>query len=331
MGSRINYVLVEPGGYLLFYSHWGGQSVDRDAFWGPAATLRFVAAQRPSEGWLDDIWAEGGLLVDPARRVLRLWGGEEIHRDIPLRRIYMDLLARTWIGWHVGWAHEGIVGLARDAGFAGADGLAESKPCDDGIGGPATPKLPRSVLTIARSGEPVKAYALGGVVAALLVIGPEALDNVPRPRVPAHERLAVDFTPDSWLEGGAHADVDRRTLDVWSSEIPAGDLLRAPVRWPGWTVRLRDDRYEDHVADAGGALAVNVPSVEERLETLREILLRPLHRPSPAVANAAPLAAACEHVSINPLALQDHEGPELGDDDRRELLERLIAEYRAGR
>lgn len=28
MGSRINHALVRRGGYRLFYSHWGAQSVD---------------------------------------------------------------------------------------------------------------------------------------------------------------------------------------------------------------------------------------------------------------------------------------------------------------
>jgi hypothetical protein len=81
MGQRANFVVVEPAGYELFYSHWGANTVDRDVFFGPETTLEYFRRQRvvqPPHGWLDEVWAEGGALLDCARYTLLYFGGEDI-------------------------------------------------------------------------------------------------------------------------------------------------------------------------------------------------------------------------------------------------------------
>ena len=97
MGHRANLIVVRAGGYDLYYSHWAANTLPRDLFWGPAHALAFARAQRPADDWLDDVWAEGGAVIDPGARVLRLFGGEDLASDVPLRRLYLRLLAAVYV------------------------------------------------------------------------------------------------------------------------------------------------------------------------------------------------------------------------------------------
>jgi hypothetical protein len=328
MGSRINYVLVEPGGHRIFYSHWGALSVERDVFWGPAATLRFIDSQEPAEGLLDDVWAEGGVLLDTTRRELVLWGGEELHADVPLRRLYMHLLARMWPDWQLRWAHEGILDLSRRIGVPDTEVLERDPDSDLGVGGPAAPSLVRTIATVIRPEGHLTVHALGSTPPQTLLGGPAMLETIDaRPTTRPLERLDVVWEEDSWLDGGVHLDLTARTLAFWCvRDVSHLAVIRA--RWPGWTIDFLGDRFEDHLTAAGERVTITTRPRDQLIATLREILMRNLDRPSPARAIAAALAEKHERVEINPHALADHFGPELGDDDRREILDLLFEKFR---
>ncbi len=134
MGHRANLLLVREGQYDLRYSHWAANTLPRDLFWGPQHAIAFVEAQ-PAAGtdWLDDVWAEGGSVIDPGRRIFRLFGGEDLQYDVPLRRLYVALLGAVWQGWSVGWADEGIADLADYVGYPRERVLAREH---DGIPAP---------------------------------------------------------------------------------------------------------------------------------------------------------------------------------------------------
>ena len=63
-------------------------------------------------GWLDDVWAEGGAVIDWDNKVFLLFGGEELLWDVPLRRIYLQLVGYVWQDWTIRWAYEGIADIA---------------------------------------------------------------------------------------------------------------------------------------------------------------------------------------------------------------------------
>jgi hypothetical protein len=67
---------------------------------------------------MNQTWAEGGALVDLQNRILLLFGGEDLLFDIPLRRVYLEVLQENWLEWKVPWAHDGI---AEIAGYVGID------------------------------------------------------------------------------------------------------------------------------------------------------------------------------------------------------------------
>src|SRR5262249_14127948 len=98
VGQRANPVLVEGGEDQLFYSHWCANTLPRDLFRGPGHAVAFIRMQRAVDdsGWLDEVWAEGGAVIDLDRRYFLLYGGEDVLYDVPLRRIYLRLLAQVW-------------------------------------------------------------------------------------------------------------------------------------------------------------------------------------------------------------------------------------------
>jgi len=109
--------LLQP----LVREHADSRSVTltRDLFWGAEHALAFIRVQRPVDdaGWLDDVWAEGGAVLDLDRKHFLLYGGEDVLNDVPLRRVYLEWLGRVWNGWTVRWACEGIADLADYVGY----------------------------------------------------------------------------------------------------------------------------------------------------------------------------------------------------------------------
>ena len=64
-GSSGQLSLAGPQGSRLFYSHWAAKNVETDLFWGAEQAERFILAQTPCQEWLDDVWCEGGAVLDP--------------------------------------------------------------------------------------------------------------------------------------------------------------------------------------------------------------------------------------------------------------------------
>src|ERR1041385_5492181 len=105
MGQRANLILVDGTGYHLYYCHWCASELPQAVFWGPQFTIPDVLQQRAvgkDNGWLDDVWAEGGMLLDTVRHILLVYGGYDIPADPPLLRLYLELMRETWADWEVG-------------------------------------------------------------------------------------------------------------------------------------------------------------------------------------------------------------------------------------
>jgi hypothetical protein len=119
MGHRANFAVVEHGVATVFYDHWAGCDLSDHLVLGPEHTLRWVRQQepvgdQPNGGWLDEVWACGGLTVDLDRR--RLVWFDLPTQDHPRRRVILDVLARTWPGWNVRHTARGLGDIAEAAG-----------------------------------------------------------------------------------------------------------------------------------------------------------------------------------------------------------------------
>ena len=117
MGNRANFVIVEDQDWQLYYSHWGGCRMLDALIGGPALARRYAASLRrcDKDDWCDPSWADGGAVVDFARRRL-LFFGEPLMVTMNERRALMEALAPVWSDYEVCWAYDGTEALARYVG-----------------------------------------------------------------------------------------------------------------------------------------------------------------------------------------------------------------------
>jgi hypothetical protein len=328
MGHRANLVIVRRGGYDLYYSHWAANTLPRDLFWGPTHALTFVRLQRPTgeDGWLDNVWAEGGAIIDPDARVLRLFGGENIQYDVPLRRLYLTLLATVWDGWDVGWAHEGIADLADYVGYP-RDRVITHKSDTVGtanLSSPTERDWVDLVGAVRLIGGGIRLFPLAGDAIDYLLTGPALADAAVVNA--AHDYLCLSDWTTSFPTSGFHVDVAARSVRFWSARDEPGETNRVSARWPNWSVIWDRDRYEAQLDAAGGLLSFPERPAETLLNELVAILLyEPGKSPAETVLwLVEEERQAGKSVEVNPFALRD-DRLDLSRETRAEILTRAVA------
>src|ERR1700743_2655913 len=105
MGQCANLIVISNGQADVYYTHHRANTLDQDLFWGPQYALGFIRAQRqvtPND-LLNELWAQGGAVMDLDQKRLIWFGGEDVSCWLPLRRVHVDLMGRLWQGWTVEW------------------------------------------------------------------------------------------------------------------------------------------------------------------------------------------------------------------------------------
>jgi hypothetical protein len=251
MGSRANLVILRDGGMERYYTHRDAQLLDVVLFWGPALALAWIREQSPNEGpWLDIVWAEGGVVIDPVHQTVLWWGGDGLVFDVPEQRVVLALMRQLWQGWEVRWAHEGVADLADAVGAPRADLLATRPPQDSGapLSPPDDPDGVDTVLSVRRVDHSTAHFPLGAM-------------NIERVLFAQNLLSAADFGGGTHLDlrrhtsfptGGAVVDVARRTVSFWSApDVPDAEALVCK-QCPGWQVAWHRDRYESQLEAVDG-------------------------------------------------------------------------------
>lgn len=282
MGHRANFVLVDDAGWRLYYSHWAANRFAAELIAGPEAMIRFVSAQRPCdrEGeWLDDIWAEGGAVVDPTRRRLVFYGGtDDLDYDLAVKRAFMRVLTSTWPGWTVEWAYDGIGDLAAYVGVDRAvvrAGDEEERELPAEVYRSPYPDDACHLITVLDAEGGLTAYPLSEYAHAGWH-GPELLERLPAGGV---TRLELTAMPVS----GLHVDARTRTAGAWLTGTSAGLVPALPQLWPGWDVRFWEDLFEEQTRRCAGAVSVPPLDLPARLDWLTSLAKRPGEDPVPAM------------------------------------------------
>ncbi|CAM3733926.1 hypothetical protein GCM10009799_00930 [Nocardiopsis rhodophaea] len=297
VGSRAHYVIKEGRHHRVFYSQWGGDDIELDLIPGPDAALRFAERQHAAEGWVDEVMCDGAALLDREERRL-LWFGF-CRDDSSYRAAVLRVLERTWAGWRVEWAHNGLADLLAALGEDTEQVLAPRElPVPEDLRTPeefmaAMPgftfnpeiyppgsQLPATLplgpfpieefteadasgsprLVTVRSGGEVRAYASSSGVAAIIENGLHALDTL------------ATWTPVTRLArmpiSGVHLDADARTAGVWTGRVLYQEPLRSADAWPGWKWEVWGDDYSEQLRRADGAVDVPEPDVPAALDRL---------------------------------------------------------------
>lgn len=272
MGQRANLIIVEGGKYQLFYNHWCANTITRDLFWGAEHAVEFIRAQKEVDEsrWLNEVWAEGGAVVDLDNRVFLIFETEDIASDVLLRRVYLDVLCFIWRGWQVRWAYEGIADMADYVGFPRENVLVEPESEDvrqfevlqqqeyDFI---------NTVASVVTEDKLVKLFPLGESIEDYLYNGSSLLTTM-------HEYQGLEklIIADAFPTGGFHVDITARRLDFWAAQVLPDIINRVRRKWLGWSVQSHRDRFEFQVERTNGQL--QLPTRFERdLKTKIETML----------------------------------------------------------
>ncbi|NQT16544.1 MAG: hypothetical protein HQ582_27540 [Planctomycetes bacterium] len=324
MGQRANLVIVENRQYHLYYSHWCANTITRNLFWGPDHAIRFIRIQREEDesGWLDDIWAEGGAVVDLDKRVLLLYGGEDLLYEVPLRRVYLEMLRRAWSPWEVRWAHEGIADMADYVGYPRAKVLSNrSRPIAPVIS-PREPCYGRDTIATFRLPDgALRVYPLAAWVESYLLTGPDLMAQCDH-STDAGSLPLDDWIPDDFPRGGFHVDLAARALEYWKAADAPGLLERLRAMWTDWSVTWHRDRFEAQVEATDHKLRLPIPSAEQLRERTRAMLLQDYGRGGVETIRAVAEEdrKAAKEVEINQRALRD-DRLELPMPERQRIVE----------
>ncbi|MFJ8057875.1 hypothetical protein [Streptomyces sp. NPDC096142] len=321
MGARAQYVVVENGTWQRYYSHWAANRVAADLLPGPAAATRCFRANREIDQWLDDVWCEGAALVDHDRRVL-LWFAHV--GDWADHLAVRAVLALTWPGWDVRFAHDGLGDLTHHLGL-GRD-LTRS-PCwfeiFEPVGFPYTEYAESSsVVSVRLPDGSVRAWGSDWEPVENLAGGPGVIDLV----VASPPTPALTDMP----EGGVHFDPQARTVSLWAVRTVAGIHDWPLPRWENWTLDFRGD---DHTQQAGllpADFPFPRPPLTPALRSLADGLGTPPPDNGPLLARvAAESGPDGTTPAVNPTALVPHEPADPAPAELtllRRALDTLIAE-----
>jgi hypothetical protein len=276
MGHRANLLIVEGREYSLYYSHWCAYTITSDLFWGSQHALDFIREQRAVEKseWLDDVWAEGGAVIDSSNRILLLYGSYDFLYDVPLRRIYLEMLRRVWRGWEIRWADEGIADIADYVGYPRSNVITtcKSEYIPNELSLPQEREWTDLVGSVRTAEGRLELFPLAGDVEFYLCDGPGLDKKIKR-------TTSFEFIPlDEWIEdgfpsSGFHVDKKAKRLDYWAANDVADIPRRIARSWQGWEVTWHRDAFEYQLKLTDGRLQFPNRPREQLEQRVRELLL----------------------------------------------------------
>lgn len=329
MGQRANLILVEGSDYRLYYSHWCANTLPRDLFWGPRHAVTFIRMQRAvdNSGWLDDVWAEGGALLDLDQKHLLLYGGEDVLYEVPLRRIYLELLRKVWKNWTVRWAHEGTADLADYVDYPRDQVLSkwDEGPTDPKLTPPRQKDWTNLVASVHFDDDSIRLFPLEGDVTLYLFGGSKIVDKLrPADGLP---RLLLDDWTEDFPTGGFHLELPSQRLEFWVARDAPAIRDRVAAVWPGWGTQWHQDHYEAQLERTEGLLRFPEADRQTLLDRCRQMLLwEPRTTPVDTVRMLTDRdRAQGNEVEVNALALRDNR-LELPIDERVAILDQVTSQ-----
>lgn len=285
MGNRANIVLVDHEGWQLRYSHWAGCRLLDALLAGPELATRYILAQQTSEFWTDELWSDGGLVLDLVERRL-LFFGEELMSTMNERRAMFQVLQLLWPDYTISWAYGAT---AEIAAYVGAPVPLHDSPSEPELKlSGDTAHLHHLVTVVDRIGR-VRAWPLWWGSSAAWH-GPEVLQMLPGAGEPS---LRLEILPES----GVYINVPNKTLGVWMTNPVPGLLRMLPRLWPGWRTEFWEDRFDEQLRRCGSQITAPAVDIADGARAARSWLQKRVfqsYEDSPAgqLANLAGLIAA---------------------------------------
>ena len=277
MGLDANLIILGQDACERYESCNRGRTLDQDLFWGPHHALAYIRAQGPFDGWVEEIRASGGVVLDLERKHL-LWFGGEISRErVALQRIHHELMTHIWAGWTIRHAFGDVGELADYIGLNRS--LVLSEECE-----PRPLQFSAEKILKARREKWVSTLASFRVSESEIRCGqlPHSLQQL----LPVYgEALALSEELQNWpttldlnwntgpvVWQGFHADLPMRSLFYWSTESHSDFPRRIQQQWPGWQIISCENRFEAQLEQANGQIRIVQKARETMFDAMREWL-----------------------------------------------------------
>ncbi|MBP1962957.1 hypothetical protein [Paenibacillus aceris] len=305
MGQRANLVIVKQDGYDLYYNHWCANTLPCELFWGPEHAISFIQAQKKVEqtDWLDDIWAEGGAVIDEAKKLLLFYGGEEEQSNIPFRRLFLEVMQKVWGEWEINWAHEGIVDLAEYVGVPRERVISGN---DDDLAyinlrPPSAMNWIDTIASIKFEDEETLIFPLDGGIEGYLLHGPELLQNCNKSF--GYKQFHMEEWGSDFPTSGFHIDTKNKQIEIWYADGFSNIVQRLQKKWPDWKVLDHCDRYETQSEILKDRLQFQTRHRSEMLSEMKALLLRSPKNPLDIISSLVTrLQKDGKEVNVNPRA-----------------------------
>lgn len=331
MGHRANLVVVYKDHYEHYYCHWCSTSIPQDVFWGPELTFAYIKSQEriTNHRWLNETFAEGGVLVDTYRKVLLLFGGQDMLYDIPLRRLYLQLLAKVWEDWQVRWAWDEIAEIGTYVGVRRDEFMSNTSDQDDypSLHALEEKQWTSVICSIRYDDGSLKLYAESVAYPDMLLkAGTDLIASAAH--VIAHDVLPLhEWDLESFPLGGLHIDIPRRQLSYWSA--CDGDLRETlQPRWQDWDIVWLKDAYEKHLELAEYKFTLPDISEDKLLSLLRGTVMSTRRHGGLLIKDMiAESVNEGKQVQVNPYALIDHQ-QSLATDEKERIFEAAVTKWK---
>jgi len=117
VGHRANCILIEKGQTHIYFTRFGALSIPAVVLEGPEALEAYMQKQTPVTTLLDNVWAEGGVLMDQDKRSLCFYSDGIEKYCI---RYLVEAVRLVWEGWDVTWATLEMAEFAHRIGIESA-------------------------------------------------------------------------------------------------------------------------------------------------------------------------------------------------------------------
>jgi hypothetical protein len=283
MGMRANYVIKDPFGYKIYYSHWGAEGVPYLALEDPRDIVESVKTQREVKHLLDNVWAEGGLLIDLEKKALLVFGNADEESDLASREVLLFVANRVWEDWDIRWADDGTADIADYIGYPRSYVICEYDTeyiaeelhlADEALNVIGSFRFPDGSIYL---------YPLEYDLETYLEKGPELLSLVDR------SKGVTELDLKNWRNefpcwGGFHIDIPEQTLNVWTGNVmPDYVDMELKEKWQGWKINWHYSDYRMHEIWTKGKLKFPTIDVKEAIakyidnysmDLIRELLER---------------------------------------------------------
>jgi hypothetical protein len=123
MGSRVHYVVIRDGAVTKIRRGGGsGLTLDVQIAAGPEKCIDWIDELAVGDryvlsppDWLGDTLCEGAVLLDVDARYMLFFTeqpwSQDPRREYECRAGLLDALPRTWPGWRIDWAYDGLADI----------------------------------------------------------------------------------------------------------------------------------------------------------------------------------------------------------------------------